>query len=1100
MNSVATNESTNTTTFGLSKDLSIPIIVKICYMPTNNSNKLITASTKFENPRVFARLSKIYKNSDLFIKICVYDGKNNNLISVPVQTSYKSFNNNKRMWNEYLKLSITYNQISIDSYLKFLVYEIVDTKEQIFAIGYLSLFNTETSTLRKGSQKIQLFVNEGKKLGNLKGLENGDIKNGDLKNGDIKKGDIEKVDLEELTNKHKKNGVHKRVLEGTNSNEDYDNISPHIHYTSIPGLTEFEKNLISYENGEYKRINWLDKMVLQNINLSDSSSPYYLYIELPNFNLPIIYSDISYSIPTNLIKSSPTPEVNELSSNLIINSIDIPSSNSKVYDFDFQTLMFKTVQNSNDSDPIEQKYHKLGRNLNKISILDKELKPTPQLRDELLKILSKPSNIELNDNEKNLIWKFRYFFSKNNFINDPSNNLTKSFLPKFLKSINWENESELNHVFNEIIPNYWSVDKLQIGDALELLSDYFNPYNLIPGILIEKGARTSGGRGAKGAPGSGATTGPGSGTTSGPGSGTTSGMTTGTTSGVIPSEMYSGEITSNSPSNQYSTNESTFKYSNASFISSKYSKNDETKFIKVFQYIAFIRKFAVERLKLANSDELLLYLLQLVQALKYESLIFNKSFLNNFDEFQIISELNNDENVLNSPLAKFLIEKSVENEKLGNFFYWYVKVENEDQISTSSSSIYSIILNKYIEKLKKHSSKNYKNLKKQIWFIKKLTNLVELIRSSFKKNEATGKKVEFLREYLANSSNELLKFPEPFPLPLDPNVIICGCYPQESSVFKSSLSPLKITFKTVEKGSPKGLKFNGPKHGKYPLMFKIGDDLRQDQLVIQIINLMDQLLKNENLNLKLTPYKILATSPIAGLIQFVENDTLDSILSRSYPDMPANFNGIIKYLKIHSKDPIEPESSEMNLIQSQITPKHIISSDLGVSSILMDNYVKSCAGYCVITYLLGVGDRHLDNLLLSPNGKFWHADFGYILGRDPKPFPPLMKLPIQVIDGMGGLNHENFDIFKSYCFITYTTLRKNSNLILNLFQLMLDANIPDIKIDPNRAIDKVQEKFCLEMSEEEAILHFQNLINDSVSAFLPVVIDRLHSLAQYWRA
>ena len=94
-----------------------------------------------------------------------------------------------------------------------------------------------------------------------------------------------------------------------------------------------------------------------------------------------------------------------------------------------------------------------------------------------------------------------------------------------------------------------------------------------------------------------------------------------------------------------------------------------------------------------------------------------------------------------------------------------------------------------------------------------------------------------------------------------------------------------------------------------------------------------------------------------------------------------------------------------------------------------------------------------------------------------------MKLPIQVIDGMGGLHHENYNVFKSYCFITYTTLRKNSNLILNLFQLMLDANIPDIQFDPLRVIEKVQEKFCLQMTEEEAILHFQNLINDSVNAF-----------------
>lgn len=65
---------------------------------------------------------------------------------------------------------------------------------------------------------------------------------------------------------------------------------------------------------------------------------------------------------------------------------------------------------------------------------------------------------------------------------------------------------------------------------------------------------------------------------------------------------------------------------------------------------------------------------------------------------------------------------------------------------------------------------------------------------------------------------------------------------------------------------------------------------------------------------------------------------------------------------------------------------------------------------------------------------------------------------------------------------------------------MLDANIPDIIIDPSRVVDKVQDKFCLQMTEEEAILHFQDLINDSVNAFLPVVIDRLHSLAQYWRA
>jgi hypothetical protein len=36
-----------------------------------------------------------------------------------------------------------------------------------------------------------------------------------------------------------------------------------------------------------------------------------------------------------------------------------------------------------------------------------------------------------------------------------------------------------------------------------------------------------------------------------------------------------------------------------------------------------------------------------------------------------------------------------------------------------------------------------------------------------------------------------------------------------------------------------------------------------------------------------------------------------------------------------------------------------------VDAQVMDTYVKSCAGYCVITFLLAIGDRHLDNVMLQ---------------------------------------------------------------------------------------------------------------------------------------
>jgi phosphatidylinositol 3-kinase len=82
---------------------------------------------------------------------------------------------------------------------------------------------------------------------------------------------------------------------------------------------------------------------------------------------------------------------------------------------------------------------------------------------------------------------------------------------------------------------------------------------------------------------------------------------------------------------------------------------------------------------------------------------------------------------------------------------------------------------------------------------------------------------------------------------------------------------------------------------------------------------------------------------------------------------------------------------------------------------VLESFVRSCAGYCVITYLMGVGDRHLDNLLLTDDGRLFHIDFGYIMGRDPKLLPPPMKLCKEMVEAMGGTDSEYYNRFKSYC-------------------------------------------------------------------------------------
>src|ERR1700712_574891 len=86
---------------------------------------------------------------------------------------------------------------------------------------------------------------------------------------------------------------------------------------------------------------------------------------------------------------------------------------------------------------------------------------------------------------------------------------------------------------------------------------------------------------------------------------------------------------------------------------------------------------------------------------------------------------------------------------------------------------------------------------------------------------------------------------------------------------------------------------------------------------------------------------------------------------------------------------------------------------------------------------------------------FETVDFSYILGRDPKPFPPPVKVCREMVDAMGGPSSPHYTRFKSLCYTAFIGLRKNASLILNLVALMVDANIQDIRLEPDKAVSKV---------------------------------------------
>lgn len=833
--------------FCVSRDIDLPVRIKICTLEGGRPRK--PYSELVSNPNTISAING--DSNDLMVTVQLY--ANSKPLTVPMNTLYKPYRSLNRRWNEWITLPIKYSQLPFDAQLAITIWDCCGKETRIpYGGTTIRLFEKDDCTLKRGRQKCKVWL------------------------------DCEADGLSETNT----DSTVKSVFE----------------------MDRLERLIKSHEAGDMVRIGWLDNLAFRQIervnklqmastNNKEKNDEHYLFIELVQFDFPVVFSDMEY--PTWGLSSThqqlpgPVAALDEATNTR-------HSTNSGI-------MIVHDPEQSREN-PIESKYRRLVRS-HKSGPLDKELKPNAKIRDELNLIMNFSPVQELTDDEKNLLWKFRYYLTRH-----------KQALTKFLKSITWEDQVEAKEAV-ELLPKWAEVD---IADALELLGPIF--------------------------------------------------------------------------------------------------KNQK------------VRSYAVDRLRKANDTELELYLLQLVEALKFEPRSSN--------------------NKKTSDLARFLITRAARNPKLGNFFYWYVSVGSQEK-GPEGGELFKPILTQFTTALNEQQPDGEQRaavLKSQIKFMDKLLEISVKIKQS---KATQQKKIEVLRTYMAESKHGFLSF-SAIPLPLDPSVMICGCVPDDCSVFKSSLSPLKITLKTQDGGT-------------YPIMFKSGDDLRQDQLVIQIINLMDQLLQNENLDLRLKPYRILATGVKDGALQFIPNQTLSHVLSE--------YHGILPYLRQHNPD----------------------NNSTGVKAEVMDTFVRSCAGYCVITYLLGVGDRHLDNLLITPDGHFFHADFGYILGRDPKPFPPMMKLPIQVIDGMGGAQSANYERFRSYCFTAFTSLRKNSNLILNLFALMTESSIPDIQFEKDKAVHKVKEKFCLEMTEAEAMLHFQNLINDSVNAFLPVVIDRLHSLAQYWR-
>ncbi|CAK1578120.1 unnamed protein product [Parnassius mnemosyne] len=325
---------------------------------------------------------------------------------------------------------------------------------------------------------------------------------------------------------------------------------------------------------------------------------------------------------------------------------------------------------------------------------------------------------------------------------------------------------------------------------------------------------------------------------------------------------------------------------------------------------------------------------------------------------------------------------------------------------------------------------------------------------------------EALRQRALHDGGERLAAllrPEPVALPLALHRYVHDVDIKSCSYFSSNTLPLKINFIGVD-------------NAVVPAMFKVGDDLRQDALVLQVIKVMDNLWLKAGLDLRIVTFQALPTSHQKGMIEIVtEAETLRAIqtewgLTGSFKDKP-----IAEWLAKHNPSELEYQRAR-------------------------DNFTASCAGYSVATYLLGICDRHNDNIMLKTSGHLFHIDFGKFLGdaqmfgnfkRDRAPFV-LTHDMAYVING-GERPTQRFQHFVELCCMAFNIVRAHHTHILDLFALMAMSGAAGVS---SAAVGYVRAALLPAATNAEAAAAFARLIHSSLKSKFTPINFFLHNLAQ----